>query len=39
MRGIIAGRYKDVHFQDGGGRAMGLSGVAVNDIDHLDLDY
>ncbi|MET9532345.1 hypothetical protein ABZY02_17480 [Streptomyces sp. NPDC006649] len=24
---------------NGGGRAMGLSDLAVNDIEHLDLDY
>ncbi|MDX3370114.1 XRE family transcriptional regulator [Streptomyces sp. ME02-6987-2C] len=39
MRGIIAEGFKEVYFQDGGGRAMGLSDVAINDIDYLDLDY
>ncbi|MFJ3043869.1 telomere-protecting terminal protein Tpg [Streptomyces tendae] len=39
MRGIIADGFKDVYFQDGGGRAMGLSDVEINDIDYLDLDY
>ncbi|WP_331755265.1 XRE family transcriptional regulator (plasmid) [Streptomyces sp. NBC_00846] len=39
MRGIIAEGFKDVYFQDGGNRAMGLSDVAINDIDYLDLDY
>ncbi|CAM5649884.1 hypothetical protein SPURM210S_03714 [Streptomyces purpurascens] len=39
MRGIIADGFKDVYFQDGGLRAMGLSDVAINDIDYLDLDY
>jgi hypothetical protein len=39
MREIIAEGFKDVYFQDGGGRAMGLSDVAINDIDYLDLDY
>lgn len=39
MRGIIAEGFKDVYFQDGGGRAMGLSDVEINDIDYLDLDY
>ncbi|MFI5945584.1 telomere-protecting terminal protein Tpg [Streptomyces uncialis] len=39
MRGIIAEGLKDVYFQDGGGRAMGLSDVEINDIDYLDLDY
>ncbi|MFG3134332.1 telomere-protecting terminal protein Tpg [Streptomyces tendae] len=39
MRGIIAEGFKEVYFQDGGGRAIGLSDVAINDIDYLDLDY
>lgn len=39
MRGIIAEGFKEVYFQDGGGRAMGLSNVEINDIDYLDLDY
>ncbi|MET8114659.1 telomere-protecting terminal protein Tpg [Streptomyces prasinus] len=39
MRGIIAEGFKDVYFQDGGGRATGLSDVALNEIDYLDLDY
>ncbi|MFH8561434.1 telomere-protecting terminal protein Tpg [Streptomyces sp. NPDC017988] len=39
MRGIIAEGFKEVYFQDGGGRAMGLSDVAIKDIDYLDLDY
>lgn len=39
MRGIIAEGFKEIYFQDGGGRAMGLSDVAINDIDYLDLDY
>ncbi|MFY4721494.1 telomere-protecting terminal protein Tpg [Streptomyces sp. LaBMicrA B280] len=39
MRGIIAEGFKEVYFQDGGGRAMGLSDVELNDIDYLDLDY
>ncbi|MEV7002966.1 XRE family transcriptional regulator [Streptomyces sp. NPDC093982] len=39
MRGIIAEGLKDVYFQDGGSRALGLSDVAINDIDYLDLDY
>ncbi|MEU1106547.1 XRE family transcriptional regulator [Streptomyces tibetensis] len=39
MRGIIAEGFKEVYFQDGGVRAMGLSDVAINDIDYLDLDY
>ncbi|MFE8965138.1 telomere-protecting terminal protein Tpg [Streptomyces iakyrus] len=39
MRGIIAEGFKEVYFQDGGGRALGLSDVAINDIDYLDLDY
>ncbi|MFI6085737.1 telomere-protecting terminal protein Tpg [Streptomyces sp. NPDC051217] len=39
MRGIIADGLKDVYFQDGGGRALGLSDVAINDIDYMDFDY
>ena len=39
MRGIIAEGFKEVYFQDDGGRAMGLSDVAINDIDYLDLNY
>ncbi|MFE7547960.1 telomere-protecting terminal protein Tpg [Streptomyces gardneri] len=39
MRRIIAEGFKEVYFQDGGGRAMGLSEVEINDIDYLDLDY
>ncbi|MFJ1964021.1 telomere-protecting terminal protein Tpg [Streptomyces massasporeus] len=39
MRQIIAEGFKDVYFQDGGNRAMGLSDVTLNDIDYLDLDY
>lgn len=39
LRAIIAEGFKDVYFQDGGARATGLSDVAINDIDYLDLDY
>lgn len=39
MREIIAVGFKDVYFQDGGSRAMGLSDVTLHDIDYLDLDY
>ncbi|MEU2856706.1 telomere-protecting terminal protein Tpg [Streptomyces syringium] len=39
MRGIIAEGFKDVYFQDGGSRAMGLSDVEINDIDYMDFDY
>lgn len=39
MREIIAEGFKEVYFQDGGGRALGLSDVAINDIDYLDLDF
>ncbi|MEH0541531.1 XRE family transcriptional regulator [Streptomyces sp. B21-105] len=39
MRQIIAEGFKDIYFQDGGARAMGLSDVTLNDIDYLDLDY
>jgi DNA-binding transcriptional regulator YdaS (Cro superfamily) len=39
MRQIIAEGFKDVYFQDGGSRAMGLSDVTLNDIDYLDLEF
>ncbi|MEU1090624.1 telomere-protecting terminal protein Tpg [Streptomyces sp. NPDC005576] len=39
MREIIAEGFKEVYFQDGGGRATGLSDVEINDIDYLDLEY
>lgn len=39
MRGIIAEGFKDVYFQDSGSRALGISDVAINDIDYLDLDF
>lgn len=39
MRGIIAEGFKEVYFQDNGGRAMGLSDVAINDIDYLEIGY
>ncbi|MEU8458695.1 telomere-protecting terminal protein Tpg [Streptomyces griseoaurantiacus] len=39
MRQIIAEGLKDIYFQDGGARALGLSDVTLNDIDYLDLDY
>ncbi|MEV4868566.1 telomere-protecting terminal protein Tpg [Streptomyces syringium] len=39
LRDIIAEGFKDVYFQDRGARAMGISDVAINDIDYLDLDY
>ncbi|MFH9590677.1 telomere-protecting terminal protein Tpg [Streptomyces luteogriseus] len=39
MRGIIADGFKEIYFQDGGARALGLSDVALTDIDYLDLDY
>ncbi|WRZ96365.1 XRE family transcriptional regulator (plasmid) [Streptomyces sp. NBC_01007] len=39
MRSIIAEGFKEIYFQDGGGRALGLSDVEINDIDYLDLDY
>ncbi|MFJ9024990.1 telomere-protecting terminal protein Tpg [Streptomyces sp. NPDC102259] len=39
MRQIIAEGLKDIYFQDGGARAVGLSDVTLNDIDYLDLDY
>jgi hypothetical protein len=39
MCAIIAEGFKEIYFQDGGNRARGLSDVALNDIDYLDLDY
>ncbi|NUP20648.1 MAG: XRE family transcriptional regulator [Streptomyces sp.] len=39
MREIIAEGLKEVYFQDGGGRAMGLSEVALNDIDYIDVEF
>ncbi|MFF1767079.1 telomere-protecting terminal protein Tpg [Streptomyces sp. NPDC058251] len=39
MRQIIAEGLKEIYFQDGGARALGLSDVTLNDIDYLDLDY
>lgn len=39
LRQIIADGLKDVYFQDSGARALGLSDVAINDIDYLDLGY
>ncbi|MEU6687709.1 XRE family transcriptional regulator [Streptomyces sp. NPDC046832] len=39
MRGVIAEGLKEIYFQDGGSRAMGLSDVEINDIDYLDLAY
>jgi hypothetical protein len=39
LRQIIAEGFKDIYFQDGGSRAMGISDVAINDIDYLDLDF
>ncbi|WP_411078289.1 telomere-protecting terminal protein Tpg [Streptomyces sp. cmx-10-25] len=39
LRAIVADGFKDVYFQDGGTRAIGLSDVQLTDIDYLDLDY
>lgn len=39
MRGIVAEGLKEIYFQDGGGRAMGLSDVAINDIDYFDVSF
>ncbi|MEU5416624.1 telomere-protecting terminal protein Tpg [Streptomyces clavifer] len=39
MRQIIAEGFKEIYFQDGGARATGLTDVALNDIDYLDLNY
>jgi len=38
MREIPAEGFKDAYFQDGGSRAVGLSGVFLNDIDYIDFD-
>ncbi|WP_371637731.1 XRE family transcriptional regulator [Streptomyces zaomyceticus] len=39
LRQVIADGLRDVYFQDGGHRALGLSEVQLADIDYLDLDY
>ncbi|MER6916753.1 XRE family transcriptional regulator [Streptomyces sp. NPDC000594] len=39
MREIVAEGFKEVYFQDGGARAMGLSDVEINDIDYLDVSF
>ncbi|NUS13076.1 MAG: XRE family transcriptional regulator [Streptomyces sp.] len=39
MRGIIAEGFREIYFQDGGSRAMGLSDVAINDIDYMDFEF
>ncbi|MCA1222237.1 telomere-protecting terminal protein Tpg [Streptomyces sp. 8L] len=39
MREIIAEGFKEIYFQDGGSRAMGLSDVEINDIDYLDVSF
>ncbi|MEU2770831.1 XRE family transcriptional regulator [Streptomyces diastaticus] len=39
MRKIVAEGFKEIYFQDGGGRAMGLSDVEINDIDYLDVEF
>jgi hypothetical protein len=39
LRRIIADGFRDIYFQDGGSRAQGLSDVAINDIDYLDLEF
>lgn len=39
MHGITAEEFKEVHFQDGDGHAIGISDTETNDIDYLDLDY
>jgi DNA-binding transcriptional regulator YdaS (Cro superfamily) len=39
MRTIIAEGFKETYFQEGGSRALGISDVALNDIDYLDLDF
>ncbi|MGK5545001.1 telomere-protecting terminal protein Tpg [Streptomyces sp. URMC 127] len=39
MREIIAEGFKEIYFQDGGARAMGISEVAITGIDYLDLGF
>ncbi|WP_405594177.1 telomere-protecting terminal protein Tpg [Streptomyces sp. NBC_01092] len=39
MRQIVADGLREIYFQDGGARALGLSDVAINDIDYIDLDF
>ncbi|MEV0449873.1 XRE family transcriptional regulator [Streptomyces sp. NPDC050600] len=39
MREIVAEGFKEVYFQDGGGRATGLSEVQLTDIDYLDIEF
>ncbi|MEU3889115.1 XRE family transcriptional regulator [Streptomyces sp. NPDC029041] len=39
LRQIIADGFREIYFQDGGARALGLSDVSLNDIDYIDLDY
>ncbi|MGW1729290.1 hypothetical protein ACWCQK_41580 [Streptomyces sp. NPDC002306] len=39
MRGAVAEGLKDMYFRDVGTRAMGLSDVALTDIDRLGLDF
>ncbi len=39
MRQIVAEGFKEIYFQDGGARAMGLSEVEISDIDYLDLSF
>ncbi|MFI8242630.1 hypothetical protein ACIF83_36210 [Streptomyces sp. NPDC085866] len=39
MRQIIADGFKEIYFQDGGGRVLELSDVEIQDIDCLDLSY
>ena len=39
MRDIIAEGFKECISRTAAARAMGLSDVAINDIDYLDLDF
>ncbi|SOD66946.1 hypothetical protein SAMN06297387_12810 [Streptomyces zhaozhouensis] len=39
LRAIVAEGLRDIYFQDGGTRALGLSDVALTDIDYLDLEF
>jgi DNA-binding transcriptional regulator YdaS (Cro superfamily) len=39
LRAIVADGLRDTYFQDGGTRALGLSEVALSDIDYFDLEF
>ncbi|MFF5970080.1 telomere-protecting terminal protein Tpg [Streptomyces sp. NPDC012769] len=39
LRDIVAEGFKETYFQDNGSRALGLSEVALTDIDYLDVEF